>query len=232
MHSAQAPDLYDQTHFAQHHLRLDLRDMQQTQQTQQPQQPTRADQWPASAARQYAQAAQAAQLQQRHQQQQHPQQQRFSPYQYFQSAFAPVLVSQYHDHQLAPDMSTQSFGSFLIDERNMRPASPLMRDLMPTPTADMPLHLCLPRNQEATNPLDSVMLDFMAERRKASVKGTPSCSLVGLAYPSISSLLNPTRTPKTNPLGKVFVDVLANLPGIDQIPEQVACLYIMFLVMR
>lgn len=114
----------------------------------------------------------------------------------------------------------------------MRPASPSACDLMPTPTADMPVHLRLPRNLEATNQLDSVMLDFMTERRKAAAKGTPSSSLVGPAYPSISSLLNPARAPKSHPLSKLFTDVLANLPEIDQIPEQVACLYIMFLVMR
>ncbi|KAH0416086.1 hypothetical protein KCU90_g14002, partial [Aureobasidium melanogenum] len=104
---------------------------------------------------------------------------------------------------------------------------------MPTPTADTPVHMRLPRNLEtATCPLDSVMLDFTTERRKAAAQGTPSSSLVGPAYPSISSLLNPARAPKSHPLSKLFTDVLANLPEIDQIPEQVACLYIMFLVMR
>jgi len=231
MYPAQPPNLYDQPPFAQHHLHPDLRNLQPN---QQPQQPPRQNQSPASAARQYAQAAQAAQLQQQHQQQQqHPQQQqRFSPHQHFQPALAPAPVSQHQHHQLVSEMPSQSFGNFLVEERKVRPASPAVRDLMPTPTADMPVHLRLPRNQEATNALDSVMLDFMTERRKAAAQGTPSSSLVGPAYPSISSLLNPARAPKSHPLSKLFTDVLANLPEIDQIPEQVACLYIMFLVMR
>ena len=93
-------------------------------------------------------------------------------------------------------MPNQGFGSFLIEERKVRPTSPLLRDLVPTAMADVPVHMRLPRNQDATNQLDSVMLDFMTERRKAAAQGTPSSSLVGPAYPSISSLLNPARAPK------------------------------------
>jgi hypothetical protein len=228
MYPSQPPNLYDQPPFAQNHLHPDLRNLQPTQQAQQS---PLSNQSPASAARQYAQAAQAAQLQQQ-QQHQLPQQQRFSPHQQFQPALAPAPTSQHQHHQLASEMPTQNFGNFLVEERKVRPASPSACDLMPTPTADMPVHLRLPRNLEATNQLDSVMLDFMTERRKAAAKGTPSSSLVGPAYPSISSLLNPARAPKSHPLSKLFTDVLANLPEIDQIPEQVACLYIMFLVMR
>ncbi|KAI5242231.1 hypothetical protein E4T43_04981 [Aureobasidium subglaciale] len=234
MYPSQPTTLYDQPPFAQHHLHPDLRNIQPAQQPQ----PPRPNQSPASAARQYAQAAQAAQLQQQqHQQQQHPhahahpqQQQRFSPHQHFQTAIAPAGVPQ--QQQLVPDMPNQSFGNFLVEDRKVRPTSPPQRDLIPTPTADVPVHMRLPRNQEATNALDSVMLDFMTERRRAAAQGTPSSSLVGPAYPSISSLLNPARAPKSHPLSKLFTDVLANLPEIDQIPEQVACLYIMFLVMR
>ncbi|KAG9691321.1 hypothetical protein KCU95_g8128, partial [Aureobasidium melanogenum] len=225
MYPSQPPNLYDQPPFAQHHLHPDLRNIQPTQQSQ----PPRANQSPASAARQYAQAAQAAQLQQQ-QQQQPQQQQRFSPHQHFQPTLAPAPVPQ---HQLVSEMPNQSFGSFLAEDRKVLPPSPSARDLMPTPSADMPVHMRLPRNLEAaTCPLDSVMLDFTTERRKAAAQGTPSSSLVGPAYPSISSLLNPARAPKSHPLSKLFTDVLANLPEIDQIPEQVACLYIMFLVMR
>ncbi|KAH0386522.1 hypothetical protein KCU92_g2540, partial [Aureobasidium melanogenum] len=225
MYPSQPPNLYDQPPFAQHHLHPDLRNIQPTQQPQ----PPRPNQSPASAARQYAQAAQAAQLQQQ-QQQQPQQQQRFSPHQHFQPTLAPAPLPQ---HQLVPEMPNQGFGNFLAEDRKVLPQSPSVRDLMPTPTADMPVHVRLPRNLEApTCPLDSVMLDFTTERRKAAAQGTPSSSLVGPAYPSISSLLNPARAPKSHPLSKLFTDVLANLPEIDQIPEQVACLYIMFLVMR
>ncbi|KAI5210325.1 hypothetical protein AUEXF2481DRAFT_727 [Aureobasidium subglaciale EXF-2481] len=233
MYPSQPTTLYDQPPFAQHHLHPDLRNIQPAQQPQ----PPRPNQSPASAARQYAQAAQAAQLQQQQHQQQHPhahahpqQQQRFSPHQHFQTAIAPAGVPQ--QQQLVPDMPNQSFGNFLVEDRKVRLTSPSQRDLIPTPTADVPVHMRLPRNQEATNALDSVMLDFMTERRRAAAQGTPSSSLVGPAYPSISSLLNPARAPKSHPLSKLFTDVLANLPEIDQIPEQVACLYIMFLVMR
>jgi flagellar motor protein MotB len=201
---------YDQPPFAQHHIHPDLRNAQTV---QQPPQPPRPAQSPASAARQYAQAAQAAQLQQQQQQQQHQHHQQHQVQQ--QQQQHQQLQQQQHQHQQQQHQQYQPH-----------------RDLLPAPVADTPVHLRLPRNQEATCQLDSVMLDFMTERRRAAAQGTPSSSLVGPSYPSISSLLNPARAPKSHPLSKLFTDVLANLPDVSEIPELVACLYIMFLVMR
>lgn len=88
------------------------------------------------------------------------------------------------------------------------------------------------RNVAPTCTLDGILLDFLAERQQRAAEGIPSQKLVGPAYPSVSSLLNPERSIYSHPLSKVFTDILSTFPDLSALPEQVAVLYIMFLVMR
>jgi hypothetical protein len=86
------------------------------------------------------------------------------------------------------------------------------------------------RNSPASCPLDSILLSFLNERRQQALDGVSTPTIVGPAYPSVSSLLNPTVN--AHPLSKVFTDILTRFPALDALPERVAVLYIMFLVMR
>ena len=88
------------------------------------------------------------------------------------------------------------------------------------------------RNIAATCPLDGLLLDFMHERQQLAAEGLAQHKLVGPAYPSVASLLNPETSRYAHPLSKVFTDMLATFPDISQLPEQVAVLYVMFLIMR
>lgn len=88
------------------------------------------------------------------------------------------------------------------------------------------------RNIPPTCPLDGLLLEFLAERRQQAAEGVPSQKLVGPAYPSVSSLLNPERSVFSHPLSKVFTDILRTFPDLSKLPEQVAVLYVMFLIMR
>ncbi|KAF7959965.1 hypothetical protein EAE96_001567 [Botrytis aclada] len=88
------------------------------------------------------------------------------------------------------------------------------------------------RNGPPTCPLDSLLLDFLQERQAAALEGLPTPKLVGPAYPSVSSLLNPSRGITSHPVSKVFTDILATFPDLSTLPERVAVLYIMFLLMR
>lgn len=83
-----------------------------------------------------------------------------------------------------------------------------------------------------TCPLDSLLLDFLHERRQRAAEGVPTQEVVGPRYPSVSSLLNPANNVYSHPLSKVFTDILATFPGISGLPERVAVLYTMFLIMR
>ncbi|KAK4454974.1 AP-1-like transcription factor [Podospora aff. communis PSN243] len=88
------------------------------------------------------------------------------------------------------------------------------------------------KNCPPTCPLDSLLLDFLSERRQRAAEGLSTSEILGPRYPSVSSLLNPALTPYSHPLSKVFTDILARFPDISALPERVAVLYIMFLIMR
>jgi hypothetical protein len=94
-------------------------------------------------------------------------------------------------------------------------------------THSAPIKNCAP-----TCPLDSLLLEFLSERRQRAAEGVPTQEIVGPRYPSVSSLLNPSQSAYAHPLSKVFTDILATFPGICTLPERVAVLYIMFLLMR
>lgn len=88
------------------------------------------------------------------------------------------------------------------------------------------------RNCSPTCPLDSLLLDFLSERRQRAAEGLPVQEVIGPRYPSVSSLLNPSNSAYSHPLSKVFTDILSTFPDISTLPERVAVLYIMFLLMR
>lgn len=87
-------------------------------------------------------------------------------------------------------------------------------------------------NIPATCPFDGILLDFVSSRQREAAEGVPRSRLVGPAYPSVSSLLNSDESRCSHPLSQVIIDILSNFPYISAIPEQVAVLYIMFLVVR
>ena len=93
-------------------------------------------------------------------------------------------------------------------------------------------HLTLPRNIPGTCPLDVILLDFLQDRQARAAEGVPIKSLVGPSYPNFTSLVYPDRSVESHPLSKLFTDILRTFPDICGVPEQVAIVFIMFLVMR
>jgi hypothetical protein len=88
------------------------------------------------------------------------------------------------------------------------------------------------RNIPPTCPLDGILLDFVQSRQREAAEGVSRRELVGPAYPSVSSLLNPEKGGNSHPLSQVIIDILSNFPHISALPEKVAVLYVMFLVLR
>lgn len=88
------------------------------------------------------------------------------------------------------------------------------------------------RNIPPTCPLDTILLEFLHARQREAAEGASEKLLVGPAYPSVSSLLNPDKSIYSHPLSQVFTDILSKFPDICGLPEQVAVLYVMFLIMR
>ena len=90
----------------------------------------------------------------------------------------------------------------------------------------------LPSNTSSSCPLDGLLLDFLADRRQRSAEGMANADLIGPAYPSFHCLFRPELGRFTHDLSRFFTDILATFPDLSTPPEQVAVLYIMFLIMR
>jgi hypothetical protein len=127
-----------------------------------------------------------------------------------------------------PPVSTVSSLSGVTSTTHVGPSGKMTDIFEPTLVA----HTAPVRNIGPTCPLDGLLLDFLAERRQRAAEGVSSHKLVGPAYPSVSSLLNPERSIYSHPLSKFFTDILGTFPDLSALPEQVAVLYIMFLIMR
>ncbi|KAF2438534.1 hypothetical protein P171DRAFT_436997 [Karstenula rhodostoma CBS 690.94] len=93
-------------------------------------------------------------------------------------------------------------------------------------------HLTLPRNVPTTCPLDAILLDFLTERQNRAAQGDHIRTIVGPLYPNFTPIVHPERNVGAHPLSKLFTDILRTFPDVCGLPEQVAIVYIMFLVMR
>jgi hypothetical protein len=97
----------------------------------------------------------------------------------------------------------------------------------------LPHYLILPRNTAPFEvPLDVLMLDFLAKSHTRAAEGVPLKTLSGPAYPNFTALVYPERHIDAHPVSKLFTDILRTFPDICTLPEKVAVVFIMFLVMR
>ena len=92
--------------------------------------------------------------------------------------------------------------------------------------------LSLPHNILSTCPLDGLLLDFAAERRQRRGEGIGNIEVIGPSYPSFVCLFRRERRNYCHPMSRFFTDILSTFPDVATPPEQVAILYIMFLIMR
>ncbi|KAE8352723.1 hypothetical protein BDV28DRAFT_134612 [Aspergillus coremiiformis] len=122
----------------------------------------------------------------------------------------------------------RSSGNFHTPPMNLYP-SPIHGSMA---GESLPAYMTPIRNIAPTCTLDAILLDFLHHRQREAASGVPKQKLVGPLYPSVSSLLNPERGAYSHPLSKVFTDILRTFPDISSLPEQVAVLYSMFLLMR
>ncbi|KAF2111571.1 hypothetical protein BDV96DRAFT_185788 [Lophiotrema nucula] len=128
---------------------------------------------------------------------------------------------------------------FLLENRQ-RPVDPNLPNHTPAPANLGPGHhapvmapyLTMPRNIPATCPLDVIMLDFLADRLARANEGVPVKTLVGPMYPNFTALVYPERNVDAHPLSRLFTDILRTFPDVKALPEQVAIVFIMFLIMR
>jgi hypothetical protein len=80
--------------------------------------------------------------------------------------------------------------------------------------------------------LDHILETFIDERRAQAAQGVPVEILVGPPYPNFTALVYREANVDSHPLSKLFTDIVRTFPDISGLPEQVAVVYVMFLLMR
>ena len=129
--------------------------------------------------------------------------------------------------------------NFLLDDSKRPPTIPPREDnSSPSGTPFYPSTSCplshsvdppwtkLPKNIAPTCPLDTILLNFLNSRQQDRGHHTTPF------YPSLSSLLNFSTTSTIDPVSRLMADIISKFPGISSLPEQVATLFLMFILMR
>jgi hypothetical protein len=139
----------------------------------------------------------------------------------------PDLAYNQNDERLGVD--------FLLENSNQRMGKGMngLSQSPQTPGSDSQGHFnTLPRWVPATCPLDAILLDAVAERARARASGISMEEVVGPMYPNWNHLLNKNTSIPTHPISKLITDILRTFPDLSRLPEQVAVIYIMFLITR
>ncbi|KAK3110393.1 hypothetical protein LTR53_015361 [Teratosphaeriaceae sp. CCFEE 6253] len=128
--------------------------------------------------------------------------------------------------------------NFIMDQSspNQHPAAPPHDHLSEAlqMVNSTPLYARLPNNTPPVAPLDNLLSDFIATRRQQLKAGASMQEILGPEYPSFIALhdLNSPARKNCHPTSALLIDILSKFPDIETLPEKVAVLYIMFLVMR
>ncbi|EMC97827.1 hypothetical protein BAUCODRAFT_120757 [Baudoinia panamericana UAMH 10762] len=98
----------------------------------------------------------------------------------------------------------------------------------------LPVHARQPYNTPPSSPLDSLLSDFIANRRAQVKAGVPVHEVLGPEYPDFTALRDQgvSSTQPCHPVSTLLIDVLSKFPDISQLSERVAVLYVMFLLVR
>lgn len=151
-----------------------------------------------------------------------------SVYQHLNPNLHPDLAFNQNDDRMGVD--------FLIENNHGRRSNGPMNGLPQSPqtpsTNEQGHWSAIPRRIAATCPLDAILLDAVAERARARAAGTPHAEVVGPMYPNWNHLLNKHTSTPNHPVSKLIIDICRTFPDLHKLPEQVAVIYIMFLITR
>ena len=124
--------------------------------------------------------------------------------------------------------------NYVLGPQQQSPVKPLTAQ-RPPPPSEEPIYARLPLNMPPTSPLDSLLLDFLNSCRQQIAAGVSTRDVAGPQYPSLVALHDPNvarNNVACHPLSALLIDILSKFPAISQLPERVAVLYIMFLIVR
>ena len=137
-----------------------------------------------------------------------------------------------YEHRSSVQLPTPTNGerlgvSFLLESTTQH--SPNTPQQLP-PTPESPTYARTTNVGPPSCPLDSLLLDFHRSRRKMLHDGASVEEALGPAYPDWAALVN--KKSASHPVSCLLIDILSKFPDIANLPEKVAVLYIMFLIMR
>lgn len=89
----------------------------------------------------------------------------------------------------------------------------------------------LPKHVPPTCTLDNILLKFLHSRQQ-EIASNRDHVVSNPAYPRVASLVNPRAGVQVDPLSQLMTDIISKFPAICGLPEQVATLYGMFVLMR
>lgn len=174
--------------------------------------------------------------------QSHQGSQHASPYE------APQTLNQHHLHpelrnlasyQPAPTANMHS--SLLNDQspdgdrsfshtHDPKPSAPSAAS--PLPPRDVPYYARPSLNTAPTCPLDTILLDFVNDRRALLDRGHSQESVIGPAELCLRSMINHDYIQGAHPVSVVMLDILSKFPDLHEMPEMIGSYWTMFLFVR
>ncbi|KAM3416710.1 bZIP transcription factor [Cercospora zeina] len=128
--------------------------------------------------------------------------------------------------------------SYLLDNAQQpqeASASPSTPSLQPSRSPDLPVYARISNVGPPSCPLDSLLIDALRSRRKMMQDGASVQEAIGPDYPAFAAMVDPgdgNRRSECHQLSALLIDIISKFPDIAQLPEKVAVLYVMFLVLR
>ncbi|WPH00241.1 Hypothetical protein R9X50_00306400 [Acrodontium crateriforme] len=156
-----------------------------------------------------------------------------SPYQH---TLSPIMYEP--QRQLQHQTSGERLGlNFLLDTTQTRKSSGSGSATMSysSPAShEQPLFSRIPMLSSPSCPLDALLTDFIQVHRRQLEAGVPASEVIGPKYPSLVAFHDKSTShrPSCHPISAMLIDVLSKFPDIYALPEQVAVLYIMFVIIR
>ncbi|USW51945.1 hypothetical protein Slin15195_G052640 [Septoria linicola] len=128
--------------------------------------------------------------------------------------------------------------SFLLDTTQPTQASSVSPTVpsFPQPRSpELPIYARITNQGPPSCPLDSLLIDAFRSRRKMMQDGASMQEAIGPDYPAFAAMVDPgddRQRPQCHQVSALLIDILSKFPDVEQLPEKVAVLYVMFLVLR
>ncbi|UJO18103.1 uncharacterized protein CLAFUR5_06491 [Fulvia fulva] len=122
--------------------------------------------------------------------------------------------------------------SFLLEPSNS--TSSATQSCHSPATPEQPIYARLTNVGRASCPLDYLLIDFHRSRTRMLSEGMSKFDAIGPDYPTFAALIDPNSPEREHqhPVSALLVDMLSKFPDVAELPEKVAVLYVMFLVLR